>query len=235
MSKPLVKRNNGRASALGKKYPLAMSTITALTDNVVYAMVRPEFTMSEVISSLFDKDVLSLLQIAAAVARDNNTSAKYILDEATVTIVFDRDYPPMLAPAQSQVLPQHPNSPLMQAIDAVRAIHFEFGAVAHVCEWLNYNATPAAIRYYWPTMAALVPGGLDTLPEGVPHKFTDVPGIADYLPLIKQTAGSVAAALLCPQAPFKREGIPFTVNSALAGGNVAYHVAGREYYVGRDG
>lgn len=91
--------------------------------------------------------------------------------------------------------------PLINHIVAVRAIHDKFEQVKGMMRWLNRNATPGAIRYYWPTVLQLCPRSPNMVElQHVPARYTNPPNIGDWMQALKDTAATVAGSQMLPTA-----------------------------------
>ncbi len=88
---------------------------------------------------------------------------------------------------------QPPFKELLDAVAQIRTIYEEFEVAKYVLRWFNSNATPGAIRYYWPTALTLCPHSpaLQAMQE-TPTRFSEPEGISERLPLIRESAGTVA-------------------------------------------
>jgi len=148
---------------------------------------------------LFPAKTLDILRQAAAVSYESSSRMNYsVAKDVDLFVYFDKQTKPMLAPASAAMsIDPVAALPLLDTIAQMRKVFESFAAVDHVMRWLDNNATPGAIRYYWPTMLSLVPDCAAVNIE-TPTRFIEPKGLAPLLPLLRETATTVASALLLP-------------------------------------
>ena len=103
---------------------------------------------------------------------------------------------PMLAPTEElfQVDPVA-GIPLLDAIERIIAIKNKFDLAEHVLNWLDGHVTAGAMRYYWPTVLSLAPDA-PALKTEAPSRFNTPGNIAPFLPFIRESASTIASALM---------------------------------------
>lgn len=170
----------------------------------VMASYQP--TREATLSMLFrDDDIAKLKAVRGMVETANTVKSYTIVDGVDLSINF-RD---ALVPAiEEDVMCMHPEriAPLLTFIAEVRAVHDRFEEVKGVLRWMNRNATPGAIRYYWPTAMKLCPQSRiwEDLQE-VPTRYTTPEKIGDWSQSIKDAAATVAGAAMLPSEATPRD------------------------------
>ena len=99
-----------------------------------------------------------------------------------------------------------PPEAIKVALEDIRGVHMRFNMLRDLLEWFDKNATPGAIKYYFPCLAALIPSDVGVHVRESPfHKadgirYKEPVGIAQHLPEIRSCAALVASALLLLKA-----------------------------------
>ena len=121
-------------------------------------------------------------------------------------------------------------------IEDVAAIHFQFEEVKGVLRWLNRNATPGAIRFYFPSVLKLCPTSLAFADlQHVPARYSNPQHIGSWIEPIKTAAATVAGSALLPTGvePRPRSKMRLTfpmttvnpdVNAAYRTDQIIYHI-----------
>jgi hypothetical protein len=172
-------------------------------------MITDRVFMTDTVASwLFPDDLIALLKQASPYVDPSSQTGSYEplrgAHMPSVNMRFDQsDYPPptalALRPYQDRIVP------LEDMICAVNVLRQKYGAVKHLLRWFNRNATPAAVRTYWPSVLTLCkdsPIGKD-YPD-VPSRYTVPTDIGKVLPLIRDTAATVAMMQMLPADVFPR-------------------------------
>jgi hypothetical protein len=104
-------------------------------------------------------------------------------------------------PSPDVMRPHHDRMDLFfSAIDTISAARIKYGKVVHLLRWFNQNATPAAVRNFWPSALALVPGSKFAVDNAeAPSRYSSPQGIGQLLPLLRETSGTVAGMQLIPR------------------------------------
>lgn len=93
-------------------------------------------------------------------------------------------------------------APLRDTVSQARRVMDEFSNAFAVLRWMNLRTTKAVIRYYWPPVASLLPNvfvGVNPVPR-------DLPGVGQWLEILRTSAVTMAAArLLPPDSPECKE------------------------------
>lgn len=86
--------------------------------------------------------------------------------------------------------------------DDMLAIYRKWMVVRYVAKWFDNNASFGAVRYYWPSMMALLPEGctpLQNLHNAGLEKYKEPFGISKMLHLVRKTATTVTAGQMLPK------------------------------------
>lgn len=201
-----------RNSVLGSYFAGAESVLDKKTHQMAATMVQADFDRFDVARWLFPLEVRKKLVDAYGFANRDASNRTYkpdALGGVGVWISFSMDPEiEMLTPnAEAAVLDEVDGAPLIKVVDELRAVHYDCAVVRHVLHWMDENCTMGAMRYYWPSVAALAPGF--ELGE-CPVSFRDPYGIHDMLPLIRDAARVVAAMQMLPDKTNTREGLSVT-------------------------
>lgn len=147
---------------------------------------------------LFDQDTLTRARNARGIIEPSSPTALYHVTPACwLGMHFDGSNTPTIMPEKLAVQPSA--APLLRMMEEARGIHDSFEEVKAVLQWMNRNATPGAVRYYWPTamnLAKEAPIWKDL--REVPSRYTIPRHIQDLLQSLKDTAATMAGALLLP-------------------------------------
>jgi hypothetical protein len=92
-------------------------------------------------------------------------------------------------------------SPLLAFFQSVCDVNNQFNKVRKVIQWFDeHSVTIGAAVYYWPTILSLLPPN-HLVHEAGGERYREVSGMAEIVPLLRETAGIVAGASLCPATP----------------------------------
>jgi hypothetical protein len=188
----------GERSSLGDTHvETAITTLNHLCAKTIAKMVEFKPEREQLLTWLFDDYMLECLRKVKGHINTSSDIGYYKLATDTMLhIDFTGASVPTIAPSTLGVNPDRAG-PLLEAIAEIKVIHEQFEVTKHVLRWLNRNATPGAIRYYFPPVLALCPHSpaLAEL-QHTPVRFTTPEGIADQLPLIREAANVAASAAL---------------------------------------
>lgn len=186
--------------------------INALMQNVVHATVDITFESMDIIEALYDPATVQLLRAAHEWVAEAETPCyvTYRMSTST-TIRLDGNKMSVLLPNPARALSLttlenvpnlHGKAPdiLLQCREVERIVH-DFAMVHYAANWLIENATPGAIRYYWPSMLALAGDKADQFPVELPSNYHEPKGIHSLIPMLRATAGIVAGALMLGDVP----------------------------------
>jgi hypothetical protein len=195
-------------------YSAANNKIRSKELDVYYATVDAQFTMDDVVAWLFPEDVIRKLKDAYPLAHSTYHSnfsppTLPLPSGDKVELCMDLDKVHMQCPLPKYAKPVLDGTAGQNIVGVLQAacdVNNQFDKVRKVISWLGaHNVTPGAAAYYWPTLLSLMP------PESDVHKaggtrYREVIGIGEILPLLRETAGIVAGAHLCPVAGEKSRG-----------------------------
>ena len=186
-----------------KEVPFLAGNLNGLEDRMIALVKKPALSTNEVMEWLFPKSTLDVLRAAKPVARESGT----LFDTNIVSLPFGRvtlhinlAESDIFIPADgTEQLQDHKGEHIVSYLEQVHAVCMEWNKVRCVVTWINdHIVTPGAARHYWPTILSLVNEshpvyGVDG------ERFKDVEGISAIIPLMRETAGIVATALLMPK------------------------------------
>ena len=186
-----------------KEGPFLADNLNGLEDRMIALVKKPALSTNEVMEWLFPKSTLDVLRAAKPLAGGSDT----LFDTNIVSLPFGRvtlhinlAESDIFIPADgTEQLQDHKGERIVSYLEQVHAVCMEWNKVRCVVKWLNENdATPSAARHYWPTILSLVNESHPV--HGVDgERFKDVEGISAIIPLMRETAGIVATALLMPK------------------------------------
>ena len=197
----------GDRSSLGDNHvETAVIALNKMCNQTVAKMVDFRPDRETLLTWLFDDTTLADLRKIKGMVNPSNTNGYYysLADNVMLTMDFTDLSVPTITSDTQRVNPDRA-APLLEAIAEIKVIHEQFEVTKHVLRWLNRNATPGAIRYYFPTVLALCP----TTPalaelQNTPARFLTPEGIGEQLPLIREAANVAAsAAMLERDAPVR--------------------------------
>jgi hypothetical protein len=200
-------------SALGDNHvDAAIGTINTLCQRTVQALTEYTPTRDETIRMLLPQEMLDRALAAKELIEPDSLIMEYDTVAPDVSLNLDyRDdnyqktgYYPPINEGGGLVL-QAGHEKLLTFIEGVRTIHHQFEELKAVLRWLNRNATPGAIRYYFPTVLALCP---DSPPvkdlQHVPSRYHQPAGIGDWMQSIKDASACFASTQMLPGSAVKR-------------------------------
>lgn len=156
-------------------------------------------TYEETISMLFDPDTIARARAARGIAEPGGAIQNYNLGQGrTLSVCYDEERHPL--PIRGGMFRAQPNiGPLLAYLNDLERVYLAFEEVKAVLKWLNRNATPGAVRYYWPSAMKLTKDApvWEKLQE-VPSRYTQPEGITDWLQVLKDSAATVSGMLMLP-------------------------------------
>lgn len=186
----------------------ALGDINTLQQSAVALMTSYNVTRENTLPMLFrDDDLHKLQQVRDMVQPALRVQSYEVQAHVKLFINFQGALVPTIEPSRLHIQPARVG-PLLNYIAAVKAVHEQYEEVKAVLRWLNRNATPGAIRFYWPTAMKLVKDSLiwRELQE-VPSRFSHPAGLSDWLQSLKDTANTVAGAAMMPEdTPHRQRG-----------------------------
>ncbi len=175
----------------------ACSKITSMMQTTANLMVPYSPSREEVLPMLFADDTLVKLKAVRGMVEPTYLWEKYpVATDIELQIGFRDALVPTIEPEFLCVQPERA-SPLLNAIEEIRAIYLQYEKVKHVLRWMNRNATLGAIRHYWPAAMQLCPEAFRGLPDTA-SRFKTPKYIHEKLQLIRDSAATVAASALLP-------------------------------------
>lgn len=185
----------------GNHLSIARAKIESLCQRSIKVLAPFDPGMNVVLPWCFSQDTIVTLTHANELVSHNSygwgvsTNGTYQITEGTA-ITFEFAEAHMLA-AKGEMFNVDPvtGKPLLDAIEAIRAIKDKFDLAEHVLNWLDGHVTAGAMRYYWPTVLSLAPLA-PTLSGEMPSRFNTPDNITPFLPFIRDSASTIASALM---------------------------------------
>ena len=196
------KRLGGREerSSLGDVHMQAgLNNLNILCARYMSAMAPWEKSREDTVKLLFPPNVLERAAAAFHLVSAASDVIAYPIAMGVNFIVNYRDPCNWPAIQPTALFLQEGSEALLLHIEVMRGIHQQFEECKYLLRWLNKNATPGAIRYYWPPILELcsnAPALADL--QDTPSRFHTPPGIAEVTPMIRRTLATIAAARFLP-------------------------------------
>jgi hypothetical protein len=155
------------------------------------------FKAADTLDWLFSADVLQKAAAVRGIVTPESMYERYNIADVQLTLDFKNlPMPTIMSRAATPDLSK--GASFVAAIKTAKEIQHKYARVKHLLRWLDANATPGAIRTYWPAVVALCPrSGIAKLPS-TPTRCATPVSIGEMLPLIRETAGTVAAMQMIP-------------------------------------
>lgn len=183
-------------TTLGGQMRDANNVLTKLLDRVAHASCPMRVQKEQLIEALWAPDVVARLRQAKGLVQPSSWRNSYSIGPyCRLSIDFSNSSVPT---PYAPLCLQPPAAAFSRLVEDLKVIYERFCMVKHVLNWMDANATPGAIRHYWPTMLTLAPK-CDELMGASSVRYVEPEGISDLLPLLRETATTVASALLTPQ------------------------------------
>jgi hypothetical protein len=195
-------RRRSRLAESRELFTPGINTAHQLELRAMQEFAPANYTAQSLIEAIYDADLLRKLRDGYEVG-EHPYGRRAILMELEGTrfqLNVDFEELQMLPPnadytTPKGVVPHH----VMDHWLAMFAIHQKWSDVRHVCTWLNlHSATLGAARYYWPSILMLMPQNED-LAACSGTRYKDVPGISEIIPLMRETATTIATMKLLPE------------------------------------
>lgn len=206
----LAQRTDERASLGDQHLNEAITKINKVQQQAVALMTNYQPTREKTLSMLFhDTDIEKLRQVRGLIKTNTNIKNYQIgtAEDHDITLSIDyEDAPvPAIEPTALAIYPARVG-PLLDFTVAVKAEHRKYEELKGVLRWLNRQATPGAIRYYFPQAMKLVP----TSPiwkdlQEVPSRYTMPPDYGIWAQVLRDAANTVAGMMLFPSDTHARE------------------------------
>jgi len=201
----------GERSALGYAARAdVMKKLNELRDSTITAMVTFDVTPDQVVEFLLPEDTRRILREAYGMVASSSNYGHFDLAPHVQLRVGEWYERNMATPSGDAVKIDYAKAAsFMTAVTDMARIIDDFAAVRAAIMWLDRNSSINALRYYFPSVLSLVPDK-HRVPYELSERFVQPQGVAAYVPLIRETAGIVASALLLPEAE-----IPATLDMQL--------------------
>ena len=166
------------------------------------SMAVRSFGLEELVPMFWSDDVMATLRAAAPYVDGTawgNTRVPYTFD-ATIDFFFHGVDGVTIYPnsAGARFNPERGRE-LAEGIETISGIWEKWAAVIHVLKWFNKNATAGAIRAIWPAVLELCKDSPALKDLAVaPARYQEPSGLSKILPLVRETAGTVASLTLMP-------------------------------------
>jgi hypothetical protein len=164
---------------------------------------KPEINAT--LQMIFPQDTINRAVAAQGIIMPRYAAETYkgIATGVTLSIGYEDTGVPTIDKACLDLQPSATR--LLHTIEEIRGVYHKYEKVKYVLRWMNRNATPGAIRHYWPSALQLCPGS--TALQGVSGgaaRYSEPPEIGGMLQMIRDTAATVAALALMPDTAVPR-------------------------------
>ncbi len=191
----------GARSTLGD-YQLAegCGELDRMCQKTVAQMVDYKYSVEGLLRALFEDETMDKLRaVRGMITPASGVEGYLVAPDATLFIHFADATVPTITPGTVRVNAERA-APLLKAIAEIKVIHEQFEVCKHVLRWLNKNATPGAMRYYFPGAMKLCPRSPVLMElQNSPVRFSTPIGISDQLSLIREAGNTIASAVLLPK------------------------------------
>jgi hypothetical protein len=196
-----IQANHGDArSSIGDSHvDLAVGTLKKTAEASVSLLTTYNHSRGGTLPMLFDDDDLDKLRQVRGMVRTQGDIRGYAMGQGVhLYIDFEEALVPAIETIRLRINPDRVG-PLLTYINEVKAVHDRFEEVKGVLQWLNRNATPGAVRYYWPMAMKLCPQApvWRDLQE-VPTRYSTPPHIGDWIQSLKDAAATVTGSIMMP-------------------------------------
>lgn len=178
----------------------AVDTISKQCKQTIATMLSYTKTVEQTVDMLFEPTTIERSRTAHGVVIEPHNRVVYqVGDKVSISLSYEDT---KLLPIRKDVVryQAHLYGELEQYIKDVWAIHHKFEEVKAVLKWLNRNATPGAVRYYWPTAMKLCPESTIWRDlQDVPSRYNEPKDVRVWTQAMKDAANTMAAAELLPK------------------------------------
>lgn len=211
---------DGSRASIGDYYVDEAVTAIERNCNVEIAMFVPKLDRQELIPMLFDDTGVERLKAAFHYAAPASVTQNYNLAPHLIGHLGFSYEGLGMCPAEKLTIHAGRWQPFLATVQAVQDLRCKWGAVKHTLRWCNRFLTPGAIRNLWPSAMALCPlsPAMIEIQREAPVRYSQPLQLGEHLPLLRYTAGVVAASKMLPQdiEPRKREGVWLTLPAERA-------------------
>lgn len=227
-------KNADERSSIGESH-MEKALINLNRQQQIAATVRTAYDrpLMETIHMLIDDDSYNKLHAVKDLIKTAGSSRDYPLQDVRFFVEFQHADIPAFEKA---VVQTDRIAPLLTFLHELATVHWAYEEVRGVLKWLNRNATPGAIRYYWPSAMKLT----ETSPiwaelGSVPTRYTTPDGIGDWLQNLKDAAATVTGMLLLPNdvppRPKNQMWVTFPSKNIRVGEGAGYNTDAVTYYI----
>lgn len=222
----LSKRPDERSSIGEAAMEQALTDLNRVQQVAMTVMTSYTMSLHKTIGALFEPSIIARATAARNIIAPASNIRPYVLGEkATLFVDYHTSTVPPIEPSFLSLQP--PAATLIAFMEAARAIHEQYEEVRGLLKWLNRNATPGAIRYYFPSAMTLAPTSpaWKDLAE-VPTRFTPPAHIAKWSQIIKDAAATCTAMVMLPSdvgpRPRQHMWLSFAAKRVDLGDGVSY-------------
>lgn len=192
-----VKKKAGRSSLGDTHLKLGEQTIHNMMQRTAAVMLDHVPSRDKVIAMLFDPIHIEKAQAACGLVMPNSERIEYELPGMKyIGLVVNFDGSHCLPIRKERMNPQQSITPLLDLAIRAHNIYLQFEEAKAVLRWLNKNATPGAIRYYFPAARKLCPAA--EMPDDVPTNYGEPVNVHRWLDRIRRASVTLAAAAMIP-------------------------------------
>lgn len=227
-------RPDERASLGDSHVDQAMTRIKKQQQVMVTMLTDYPVSLERTLSMLFrDDDIDKLSQVRDMVTTRTDTLHYDLNDRVQLGICYEGAKVPTINTSRLFIQPERVG-PLLTMVSSIHAIHRQFEELKAVLRWLNRNATPGAIRYFFPQAMKLCPDSpiWKDLQE-VPSRYTTPLNYNDWAQPIRDAAALVAQVMLMPsdvkERPRETMWLTFAETMVPIGGSSSYSTEAMTY------
>lgn len=182
---------------LGEHRTIVRGNVERLFKNEAAMVLRPSFNAEQVVDMLVSPEHKAILRSAHGVV-NYFTSAVIVQVEKNVHLRIDFNE---LGYAPPYTIHGKVTGAVADLCATAAALRRKWVNVLALAYWFDAEGTPGAVRNLWPTLKVLAPEHEGLQEANVGTYYVDPPGYSKWLPLMRETATTVASALMLPPAP----------------------------------
>lgn len=208
------RRYGGEPLAPLNPFLQAHESIHAKEQDVYRATINAQFDMDDVARWLFPEDTIAKLKAAYPLA-ESSYHKNFVLSGWPLSsgdkVLMSLDFDSIKMQCPLGAVSVTPNAQIMDLLVSIYELHKQFNKVRKVIDWFGeHKVTPGAAVYYWPTIRSLCGSG-HAVHDVTGDRYRVVTGISEIIPLLRETAGIIAGAALCPRVPSHGSGAAFNL------------------------
>lgn len=199
---PVNRHADGERSSIGDDdVQHAVDAIHGVMHAEIAMNVERGFTAMNALHMFFPDDLADRLRAVRHCVTPQSDIGDYPIGGQGIKAHVDWSNSGIPTPSVAAMQPHRDRMELFHiAIQTVRDARIKYGKVVQLLRWFNANATPSATRHYWPSALALVPGSKFAIDNAeTPSRYSAPNNIGHLLPLLRETAGTVAGMQLFPK------------------------------------